>query len=184
MARRRLGARGRRRRRRERVPGRTSAQPSATRGGGGPARRGFSVAVRVCGLPFPLPPGGGQAAPPPTPTAPGLPGLRPNPWFPWRRPEVEARRDVHATRARGLSGPRRPLRPPSRTGSGSELPGAERARSGFQRGWSPSGRKELPSRWPRERTCAGARGLFGRFSRGWRSLPAERMFPAFRCFPC
>lgn len=74
----------------------------------------------------PLPPGGGRAAP-----CPGLPGRRPNPWFPWRRPEVEARREAHATRARGLSGPRRSLRPPSRTRSGSELPGAEQARSGF-----------------------------------------------------
>lgn len=117
---------------------------------------------------------------PPTPTAPGLPGRRPNPRFPWRRPEVEARREVHATRARGLSGPRRPLRPPSRTGSGAEPPRGRTGQAWFSAGLEPL-RTQGAALW---RTCAGAGGLFGRFPGRWRSLPAEQMLPAFRCFPC
>lgn len=68
------------------MPGRTSARPSATRGGGGPARRDSGVAVSFCGLP-------------PIASLWGCgPARRPNPGFPWRC------REAGATPARGPRG--------------------------------------------------------------------------------
>lgn len=124
----------------------------------------------------PLPPGGGQAAPPP-----------PSPAYPAGGQTLGSRGDALRWRRGGRCTPRAhavsqglagPCGLPPGRGPGPSSPGQNGPGVVFSEvGALPDARSCL-SRWPPWRTRAGARGLFGRFSRRWRSLPSEQMFTA------